>query len=328
MIIVVLFFMHNTMIKKFRLFPLKWLNSLLRYAIILFCFCIPVQRIEAAVYTNADTTPLSTRKMAIDYMNNIGTVPQSTWWPAVQPALFIQNIKNNILHPLRIYAGAGTDFCSYSAFSYLILKDNPLGYARFMMAIYVDGNAVMGKVEFNPSKGVRKAAGMLRFKGRLDISPADQLWFLVLADEFKGYLNMFDRNYHAGGESNLWASTNYAKFNRMVGRLLNYRIESKGSDLVRPIIPDLYGYLAERLKTGIVVLFVNNSFLYKKNHTLLKLGLPTHFIILQDLSIADNIITITYWDYGCKTRRQMTPRFLSKILFGVSHCTIKTNHEN
>ena len=294
----------------------------MKYLLIIILSLLYTASAAADLY-NTDTTPISTAKMATDYMNNLGTIAQSAWWPNVKPAAYVENIKKNITHPLNIYEGAGTDFCSYAAFSYLILQDNPLGYAQFMVAVYKNGNAILGKVEFNPSMEVRKAAGMLRFKGRLDICPADQLWFLTLADEFKGYLNMFDRNYHPGGEGNLWASTNYAKFNRMIKRLLNYTIDAKGSDIVRPVIPDIYGYLSERLKTGIVVLFVNNTFLYKKNHTLLILGLPTHYIILQDISMADNLITITYWDYGCKTRRQMTPNFLSRILFGISHCTIK-----
>ena len=300
----------------------------MKYMVFVLVSLLYMETISATALTYTDSTPLSTAKMATDYMNSIGVLPQSTWWPKVKSATYVENIKKNITHPLSIYEGAGTDFCSYAAFSYLILHDNPLGYARFMMEIYMYGSAGLGKAKFNPSKAVRMAAGMLRFKGRLDICPADQLWFLTLADEFKGYLNMFDRNYLPGGEGNLWASTNYAKFNRMIRRVLNYEVETKGSDIVRPIIPDVYGYLAERLKTGTVVLFVNNTFLYKKNHTMLILGLPTHFIILQDMSIADNIITITYWDYGCKTRRQMTPHFLSKILFGISHCTIKRSHEN
>ena len=300
----------------------------MKYLVSILLSLIYMEAIATTALPFIDTTPLSTPKMATDYMNSIGILPQSVWWPNVKPLVYIENIKKNITHPLSIYEGAGTDFCSYAAFSYLILHDNPLGYAQFMVSIYLHGNAELGKAKFNPSKGVKKAAGMLRFKGRLDICPADQLWFLTLADEFKGYLNMFDRNYHPGGEGNLWASTNYAKFNRMIRRMLNYKVDAKGSDIVRPIIPDVYGYLAEMLKTGIVVLFVNNTFLYKKNHTMLILGLPTHYIILQDMSLANNLITITYWDYGCKTRRQMTPHFLSKILFGISHCTIKKSYEN
>ena len=296
-------------------------GSTIKYIVVILVIFLFTETISATVIT--DTTAISTQEMAIDYMKSVGLLQQSTYWPNVKPNRFINNINNNILHPLSIYEGAGTDFCSYAAFSYLALHGNPLGYAKFMVGIYINGTAQFGKVYFNPSKEVKQAAGLLKFHGRLDICPADQIWFLTLADEFKGFLNMYDRNYYPGGESNLWASTNYAKFNRMARRILNYKVDAKGSDIIRPIIPDIYSYLSERLKTGIVVLFVNNTFLYKKNHTLLKLGLPTHYIILQELIKTEDLLTITYWDYGCKTRRQMTTKFLCKILFGVSHCTIK-----
>ncbi len=196
-----------------------------------------------------------------------------------------------------------------------------------MTKLYIEGKAVYGREYFDPSKEVRLAAGTLKFKGELDIRPADQLWFLSLADHFKGYLNFLDKHYNTGDENKIWAAVNFAKFNRMVRALFNYKISAVGSDLFRPGIRDLYEYLSERLQTGTVVLFVNNIDLYKKSHTMIKFALPTHFITLLSISeVEDDKIAITYWDYGGLSRQVITPKFLNKIVFGIAHIIKKTAH--
>ena len=110
------------------------------------------------------------------------------------------------------------------------------------------------------------------------------MWYLSLADHYKGYLNIFNRNYDEGDEDSFWASVNYAKFNRMAKNLLNLKIKSKGSDIFRPGIDDLYEYMSERLKTGHVVLYINNRIVHKKNHVQIKLAVPSHFVVLERIS--------------------------------------------
>ena len=275
-----------------------------------------------------DTTPTSTPQQALDFINNTDSLQHSTYWPNINPALFLENIKLNIKQPLRLYEAISTNFCSYAAVSYLVLHTNPLAYAKLMISLYNTGKGTMGGATFNPSQQIKPVAGDLRFKGALDIRPADQLWFLCLADHFKGYLNIFSRRYNKDGdEDRLWASVNYAKFNRMVKRLLNLKVEAAGSDLIRPWISDLYGYIHRRVGTGIVVLYLNNTFLYKKSHTTLKLGVPTHYVVLEKIEEdEDGIITIVYWDYGARSLRQVTPEFLKKIVFGISLCTQKKGY--
>lgn len=273
----------------------------------------------------SDTTLTSSQLQAIAFIKTIDTLSPSVYWPNVKPKLFVENLRSNIYTPLKIYEGVSTNFCGYAALSYLLLHDNPMGYAKFMIQLYRHGKAALGKVLFHPSHEILRAAGTLKFKGLLDIRPADQMWFLSLADHFKGYLNIFDHHYNAGDEDKLWASVNYAKFNRMVRELLNYQVDAKGSDMMHPGTADTYEYIKSRMQTGTMVLYVNNTFLYKKKHTALKLGFPTHYIILQDINKIDNTITIIYWDYGGRSLRQMTPEFLRRITFGISHCTKKMN---
>jgi hypothetical protein len=137
---------------------------------------------------------------------------------------------------------------------------------------------------------------------------------------FKGYINIFNHRYDPNDHNTFWASVNYAKFNRMVKKLLNYNYRAKGADLKRPYINDLYTYLNERMQAGTVALYINNRILHKKNHKL-KVAVPTHFVIAEKISINNDIITFEYWDYGRMTQMQMSSDFFKRIIFGITFFT-------
>lgn len=271
-------------------------------------------------------TPVtSTQKEAIAYIDKITQLAPSKHWPNIKPSLFLENIKSNIQQPLSIYPGQGTNFCGYGALTYLFLKDDPLGYAKLTLQLYNEGKAHFGRVSFNPSTAVKKEAGLLKYKGILDIHPAEQMWFLTLAGHFKGYLNIFNRKYDPGDEDRFWASVNYAKFNRMVKKLFNFKVVASGGDIFRPRVDDLYGYIAEKMRSGTVVLFINNRIVHKKNHVTLKLGVPTHFIVAERISRENDVITLVYWDYGGRTQLQLSAAFLKRIVFGITQVTKPVN---
>jgi len=268
--------------------------------------------------------PSSSREQALELLAKTALPDSSRFWPNIRLTLFIENLKANIYFPLRIYQGSNTNFCGYAALSYLPLNQDPLGYTKFMLALIKDGEATWNGVHFNPSSQIHIAAGTLRFKGILDVRPADQLWFLVLADHFRSYLNFFNRRFHPGSEDTFWAAVSYGKFNRMIRQLLGYHVQALGSDLIRPHFDDLYAYLRTSLETpGTTYLYVNNTYLHKKNHNKFKGSFPTHFIVLTDIHRipqGEDMVDIVYWDYGGRTLRQVSLRFLKKIIFGVTHC--------
>lgn len=278
---------------------------------------------SAKGFNNIDTTVTSTRAQAIAYIQKITVLQKSNYWPNINPGLFLANLKSNIYNPLSIFEGSNTNFCGYAALSYLPLHNDPLGYAKFMMKLFEYGKASIRDEKIFPSLAIQKAAGSLIFKGTLDIRPADQLWFLCLADHFKGYLNYLNNKFQPGDEDRMWAAVNYAKFNRMIQRLYNFRVDAIGSDLIRPHVKDLYGYISEKLVTGTVFLFLDNRYLTKKQHSDFRPTIPTHFITVLDIIKKGDLITITYWDYGGKTLQQLSPAFLKKIIFGILHCTKK-----
>lgn len=268
-----------------------------------------------------DSFKVSSAPEALDFLDSIGQLSPSPHWPNIDPELFLQNLKTYTIAPLKFYEGKSTNFCAYSALTYFPLRYDPAGFARFMIRLYQTGEAPMGKVWFRPGPAIKKEAGLLKYKGALDLSPAGQLWFLCLADRFKGYLNFFNRHFDKGDENRLWAATNFAKFNRMLRKLFGLKTRARGSDLIRPWIGDRYTFLRKKMKKGIVFLYLNNRLLYKKKHVVTRLGIPTHYVLLLDIYPTDNgKINIVYWDYGRKTLQQLDKRFLRKIIFGITHC--------
>ena len=238
-------------------------------------------------------------------------------WPNIKPKLFYDNLKLNLEKPGSFYPGRSTNFCAYGALSYLVMEKDPLGYVKFMNELYDKGEANFNNNHFKPSNAVMKAAGTLKFKGVLDIRHAEQMWFLVLADKFKGYLNFFDKKFDEGDENSFWAATNLAKFDRMVNKMCGVHVKAVGSDLIKPWVKDTYSYLSKRIDSNTVSLYINNRIIHKKNHDKIKFSIPTHFIILRQISKENDMITLRYWDYGGETQMQVSPGTLKKIIFGI-----------
>jgi len=293
---------------------MKFFFSFILSFLILFAYA---QRDSTVVHADPDIE--KERADALVFLDSIQVLSKSKYWPHIDPLLFLQNLKSFTRYPLQFYEGKGTNFCAYSSITYLPLNHDPLGFARFMVRLYEKGEATMGKVKIKPGKRIRQAAGLIKYKGALDVNHAGQLWFLSLADQFKGYINMFNRRYQPGDENTLWASTNFAKFNRMLRRLFPYRVKARGSDLLRPWIKNVHSYLEEKIREGPVFLYLNNRLLYRKKYEATRLGIPTHFVLLLDIyETPEGKINIVYWDYGRKTLQQVTPRLLKKIIYGIT----------
>lgn len=253
----------------------------------------------------------------MEFLDQIDQTRENSFWPNVKPKLFYDNLKLNLENPNSFYPGRSTNFCGYGALSYLIMEKDPLGYVKFMNELYDKGEATFNEKNFKPSKAVMQAAGTLKFKGVLDIRHAEQIWFLVLADHYKGYLNFFDKKFHEGDENTFWAATNLAKFDRMVSEMCGTHVKAVGSDLIKPWVKDVYSYLAKRIDSNIVSLYINNRIIHKKNHDKIKFSIPTHFIILRQIRKEGDMVTLRYWDYGGETEMQISSRTLKKMIFGI-----------
>jgi hypothetical protein len=188
-----------------------------------------------------------------------------------------------------------------------------------MVELFKNGKAMYRNVELVPSDSVKASAGTMRYQGDLDINHADQIWFLSLADHFKGYVNFFNKKYNSGDENTMWAATNLAKFNRMLRRMCKYKIHSRGTDFIRPWIGDKYTFIKNRMAEGEVYLYINNTVFRKKNHNMAQLIVPTHFIVVNELNKKTNgDIIVKYWDGSYKTQKETSLRVLRKIIYGIS----------
>jgi hypothetical protein len=298
-------------------------NRKLRIVVSVILFCQSYLALASDAPTLPDTIKSSTLEQAKIYLRNLPPLDSSLFWPNVKPAYFTENLNMFLTNPLYSFDNKNTNFCGYTAISFVALEMDPVGYLKFLVELYKSGEAKMGKDLFKPSARVREHAGKLKYKGMLDINPATQMWFLTLADHYKGYLNIFNMRFHENDENKMWAATNFAKFNRMLRKLFDWKVQAKGADLVHPPISDIYSYLDEKLKTGIVFLYLNNRLLYKKKHVIARVGIPTHYVLLKEISRQGNMINIIYMDGGRKTHQQISPGFLKKILFGITYCTYK-----
>jgi hypothetical protein len=242
----------------------------------------------------------------------------SAFWPNVQPTYFFDNIRQNLEHPNAINQGRATNFCGYAALTHLLLRYRPDLYVESLLNLYQNNKTKLSNKDWQATTPVLMAAGTLRQKGELDFHHADQLWFLALADHFKGYMNIIDHRYHPGDENKIWAGTNYSKFNKMLRAFSKSNLKAKGTDFIKPMVGNNFKYLSEELSKGLVLLFINNNHLYPHKHAAITLRAPTHFIVLYSIAKQGDLIQLQYWDYGYRTALMITEKRLQKLIFGIT----------
>lgn len=256
------------------------------------------------------------QKQQIEFKNQ----SSSKIWLNINEELFTTNLEHNLKETLHIYQGAGTNFCGYAAITYHLIKEYPEEYNRLLKELYTQGETktCTGKM-LKPSKEILQYAGTIKNKGRLELNHADQMWFLTLADNYKGYVNLFNWKYEYGDESSTWASTNLNKFNSMWSSLTGKKVISKGSDLFRPSIDDYYQYIKDLKQDHTIMLYLNNTVLNKKNFSSITFPIPTHFVELYDLYPNGNYYVLEYWDYGLKTKELIDRKKFNQIIYGISY---------
>ena len=290
---------------------------------ILIYSCILLINLSAKAQNDIPNNTINTavQKAALAYLDSVQTLSQSSYWVNVKPTIFLQNLKRNVQFPLQINTGRGTNFCAFAAVSYTCLLNEPLRYVQCMVTLYNNGEAYYRKVHLQPSSAILHAAGLIQFSGDLDNNPAEQIWFLTLANDFKCYLNWFNMKYEPGDENTRWAASSLHKFNRILRQLCKYKTYSKGSDLLLLNKASIVSTLQSKLQIGEVYLYLNNGLLRKKNHAKYKRLLPTHFVVLQKIYLDTNTNTITlqYWDGGYITIKEVAFKTFQKILYGYTY---------
>ena len=273
--------------------------------------------ISTAVQSQNPSTLTYQQERALYALEKFDTTANYTLWPNVTARGLYNNLRSNVLYPERIYQGHSTNFCSYSALTVLLCKQQPEVFVKLVLDLYTKGKTEINGVVIQSSAAVRAMAGALPGKGKLVLNEADQLWLMALPDHFKSYMNI-DRKYKPGDENLIWAVCTFGKFNRMARIIGGYEVKSKGTDLVRPGSRDLVEELQQELSRGSVVLYVNSKYLHPGKFRIFTLRAPTHYIILEDIRKDKETVVFTYWDYGLKTLELMSPKRIKKMTFGIT----------
>jgi hypothetical protein len=262
--------------------------------------------------------PDARRIEAMRLLAGIESLPPSKAWPEVAPHLFLNDLKDLIANPERVMQGKATNFCGYAATTYLLVLRQPDDFAIQMLRLYKHGETKFGKARLNPGRKLRLQVGTLHAHGQLDSLHAQQMWFMTLADHFKGYVNWLDNKYTRGDENRFWAGTNFAKFNRMTRVLTNQKIYSEGNDLIQSEQIANEEKLKKLLQKGDVVLMTNNLIKKETKRSIFNPRLPAHFIVLKGIHIKNSQVLVEFWDYGTVKTREFSKRSWKKTIHGVT----------
>lgn len=258
------------------------------------------------------------RQKAIRLLAGIERLSPSKAWPEVNPTLFLRDLKDIITNPERVMQGRATNFCGYAATTYLLVLRQPEEFALQLLRLYKHGDTKFGRARLTPSRKIREQVGTLYAHAQLDSLHAQQMWFMTLADHFKGYVNWLDKTYTRGDENRFWAGTNFAKFNRMTRLLTDQKIYSEGNDL---FLSEQYANeekLRELLTKGDVVLMTNSRIKKEPRFSFLKPRLPVHFIVLKEIKMKNHQVVVEFWDYGAVKTKVYSARSWKRAIHGVT----------
>jgi RHS repeat-associated protein len=260
----------------------------------------------------AGDPPTSTSKEALTTIGEQkGKLKQSTFFKNVTPESLLASLECEVSDPDNNFCqGEGTNFCSKAAaVSQVWAKNDPKGYANFILDLYNNGKATYNGKEINTGTNAEDAAGKLDAVG-LANSPSAQMAFIALIVKYNSYMGSFKK----GDEKSEIVSGTFLKtFNTILTDFLGYEIESKGSSAGnRPYvnewtkrtsnINDVISDLNSQLNKGAVILMINGPASRGEGNW----AIATHFIRLyniQKLSTPLGRKDIMYerWDYGKKT---------------------------
>lgn len=263
------------------------------------------------------------KQRALQRIDRAQSSRKSEYWPNMNPVLFYRNLRNNVDSPLYLNQGKPTYFCGYAALTHFMLLYDPEDYVARMIDLYTTGTTQVTDKTLNSSERIRKAAGTLYNKGVMDINHADQMWFMVLSENYKGYLNLRDKAFDPGDENTFWAATNFRKFNRMLRSLTGLEVHARGADLVGPVFLNYYRFCHTKNEEHTVLLYLNNKALYPNKFFRFILPTPTHFVVLYDIDRADGYNMLDYWDYGLRTKMKLRKRKFRKLVYGITYIKAK-----
>ncbi|MFT3676834.1 MAG: hypothetical protein QM781_13155 [Chitinophagaceae bacterium] len=221
--------------------------------------------------------------------------------------------------------GGGTNFCWAAAASSRQYERDPLQMTNMLIDLFSTGKANLGGITIGLSAALADAVGSNTFNndGGLKQSQIDQLLFLGLAGSMKRYVNIFNKTYAPEDEDKTWASGSLGKFNELLKLYGNTIVTSKGNDAVSRTIPATALTDAQDANEKIF-LFIYSAHFKEPKPAMSDGRYPSgptgsHFIQVRNVTYADGIYTMDFWDYGGWTPGHRISRLqLEACLYGIT----------
>lgn len=271
----------------------------------------------------------SKRQAAINYISDNTPIFDFKWGGNISTAAFTNQLKDRILNPYSLDQGAGSNggtgsnFCWIAAVASYQYQRDPVGMAAKMLELYSKGKTKIGSIELQISDAIRKAIGSNTFdnNGGLAGQFPDQLLFMTIAANYKGYVNLFNSSYDPEDEDKTWASGNFNKFDGLMRAFGSNVITSKGTDLgTKEIIGENGDLLMNAQKAGQnIFLFIYSA--HFKHPPPDKAIAPspsgTHFVQVRNVNKIGNQFSLEYWDYGEWKPHTISLKGLQRSVFGI-----------
>lgn len=292
---------------------------MLRWGFLLICFVLmPMAKgwSNEPAHKGLDAYFKLQQSKAVALIDQLDFLPKSAYWPEVNPKLFVENIRLNVLYPDSIHQGKYTNFCGYAVATYLYAQYDPVTYVSNMLDLYKHGEMrLLNSSVISPPFEVRRVAGSLQNKGVMVSRPADQMWYLALSAHFRGPINFLNRRFQRGDENTIWASMEYPKLNRLLQALFWGNIDKRSKGAIANANTHMAKDIMGKLSNGTIILFADDTFKTKgkKKHMF-----PKHYLVIHGMEPTETGYKITYWDYAAVKQIELKKRVFERAARGYS----------
>jgi hypothetical protein len=259
---------------------------------------------------------ISKKQAALNKIASFKGTANSTFGGSFSTETFKKQLTERVNNPYGLDQGhgpkkgpGGTNFCWIAAAMSYNYAKHPSKMVDLMINLFSNGDASMGNMAIGVTQSLRDAVGSNTFDndGGLKGQLVDQLLFMSIAGNVKGYVNLLNLSYDKEDEDATWASGNFSKFNKLMNVFGN-KVESRGQDAKTCGVSTIEIMDAQSVGKTVMLFVFSASFknppprgssgdnLNPKN------VFGTHFIQIRNVTQDGDNLKMDYWDYGGWTK--------------------------
>jgi hypothetical protein len=242
---------------------------------------------------------------------------------------FTEDLRSRVLNPYgmdqghKTGPGGGTNFCWVAAACSYQYQRDPAMMVNLMMDLYSNGHATIGSIDLLVRDNIRRAVFSNTFDndGGLAGQAADQLLFLSIAANYKGYVNLLNSEYDPEDEDKTWASGNFNKFVGLLKAFGSNIVTAKGTDLgTSEVLGESAQTLMNAQNAGQTIFLYVYSAHFKEpppDGSFAPSPSASHFVQVRNVQRNGNQFTMDYWDYGGWHSHKISLEGLRRATFGI-----------